>query len=68
MKTSQCTHPPLHHNGFVVTCRLWKASGRVAEWRRMSALDCLHDVTIYLNYALCFMLLSTLCVMNQFLF
>ena len=26
--------------------------------RRMGALDCLHDVTIYLYYALCFMLIE----------
>ena len=26
--------------------------------RRMDALDCLHDVTIYLYYALCFMLIE----------
>ena len=47
MKTIQCAHPPHHHNGFVATCRLWTASG-----------DCLHDVTIYLYYALCFMLIE----------
>ena len=28
MKTIRCAHPPHHHNGFVVTCRLWTASGR----------------------------------------
>ena len=50
MKTIQCAHPPHHHNGFVATCRLWTASG--------VALDCLHDVTIYLYYALCFMLIE----------
>ena len=49
MKTIQCTHPPHHHNGFVATCRLW------THW--MGALDCLHDGTMYLYYALCFMLL-----------
>ena len=26
--------------------------------RRMGTLDCLHDVTIYLYYALCFMLVE----------
>ena len=52
MKTIQCAHPPHHHNGFVATCRLWTASGGV------HALDCLHDVTIYLYYALCFMLIE----------
>ena len=29
MKTIQCAHPPHYHNGFVATCRLWTASGRV---------------------------------------
>ena len=29
MKTMQCAHPPHHHDGFVATCRLWKASGGV---------------------------------------
>ena len=29
MKTTQCAHPPHHHNGFVATCRLWTASGGV---------------------------------------
>ena len=30
MKTIQCAHHPPHlHNGFVVTCRLWTASGGV---------------------------------------
>ena len=29
MKTIQCTHPPHHQKGFVVTCRLCTASGRV---------------------------------------
>ena len=43
MKTIQCAHPPHHHNGFVATCRLWTASG---------------GVTIYLCYALCFMLIE----------
>ena len=32
MKTIQCAHPPHHHNGFVVTCRLWTASGGVHAW------------------------------------
>ena len=45
MKTIQCAHPPHHHNGFVATCRLCTASGGV-------------DVTIYLYYALCFMLIE----------
>ena len=30
MKTIQCPHPPHHPNGFVATCQLWTASGRVA--------------------------------------
>ena len=29
MRTIQCADPPRHHNGFVATCRLWTASGRV---------------------------------------
>ena len=29
MKTIQCAHHPHHHNGFVVTCQLWTASGRI---------------------------------------
>ena len=32
MKTIQCAHPPHHHNGFVATCRLWTASGGVADY------------------------------------
>ena len=27
IKTIQYAHPPHHHNGFLVTCRLWTASG-----------------------------------------
>ena len=57
MKTIQCAHPPHHDNGFVATCRLWTASGGV------------HALLVYICimfFALC--LLSTLCVMNQFLF
>ena len=45
MKTIQCTHPPHHHNAILVM-------------RRMGELDCLHDVTIYLYDALCFMLIE----------
>ena len=56
MKTIQCAHPPHHHNGFVATCRLWTYT--IVVMRRMGALDCLHDVTIYLYYALCFMLIE----------
>ena len=29
MKTIPSAHPPHHSDGFVVTCRLWTASGRV---------------------------------------
>ena len=69
MKTIQCAHPPHHHNGFVATCRLWTASGAVyalpacchkaiVVMRRMGALDCLYDVTIYLYYTLSFMLVE----------
>ena len=63
MKTTHCTHPPHHLNGFVATCSVWTTSGGVhallvlepIEWstsiqvmRRMGALDCLHDSTIYM--------------------
>ena len=90
MKTIQCAYPRHYHNGFVVTCRLWTASGGVhallvleptecskrvllllleptecscrhkaiVVMRRMGALDCLHDVTVYLYYAFCFMLIE----------
>ena len=62
MKTIQCAHPPHHHNGFVATCRLWMARAiAIVVMRRMDALDCLHDVTIYV---LCSLLCAcwTLCV------
>ena len=39
------TEPACRHKAIVVM-------------RRMGALDCLHDVTIYLYYALCFMLIE----------
>ena len=29
MKTVRCAHLHHHQNGFVATCRLWTASGRV---------------------------------------
>ena len=29
MKAIQYFYPPHHHNGFVATCWLWTASGRV---------------------------------------
>ena len=50
MKTIQCAHPPHHHNDFVVTCRLWTASDHkaIVVMRKMGALDCLYDVSIYL--------------------
>ena len=31
MKKIQCAHPPHDRNGFVVTCRLWTASGPLVE-------------------------------------
>ena len=46
MKTTQCAHPPHHHNGFVATCRLWTASGGV------HALLVLEPT--YMYYSLCF--------------
>ena len=69
MKLIQCAHPPHHHNGFVATCRLWKVSGQcplrpacrhkaIVVMKRMGELDCLHDVTRYLYYALCFMVVE----------
>ena len=54
MKIIQSAHPPHHRNGFVATCRLWTASGGV----HVLLLDCLHDVTVYLYYVLCFMLVE----------
>ena len=30
----------------------------IVVMRRMGALDCLHDLTLYLYYALCFMLVE----------
>ena len=56
MKTIQCTHPPHHHNGFVATCQLWTASGRV---HTLLVLDCLCS---FLLLAQC--LLSTLLVLT----
>ena len=73
MKTIQCAHLPHHHNGFVATFQLWTASGGVHALLvlepTMGALDCLHGVAIYM-YIMLFVLyfLSTLGVMNQFLF
>ena len=48
MKTIHCTHSPHHHNDFVTRYRLWMASGEViVVKRRMSALDCFRDFTMY---------------------
>ena len=41
MKTIQCAHPPPHHhNGFVATCRLWTASGRVHALLVLEPTEC----------------------------
>ena len=58
MKTIQCAHPPHHLNGFVATCRLLTASSRVHALLVLEPTECSTstDVTIYLYYALCFML------------
>ena len=39
MKTIQCAHPH-HHNGFVVTCRLWTASGSVHALLVLEPTEC----------------------------
>ena len=39
MKTIQCAHPH-HHNGFVVTCRLWTASGGVHALLVLEPTEC----------------------------
>ena len=51
MKTIQCAHPSHHNNGFVATCRPSIAGMSPQSHcgdEEMGALDCLHDVTIYL--------------------
>ena len=53
MKTIQRTHPPHHYNGFVVTCRLWTASGGVHELLKLEPTECstntrLMNVYIYI--------------------
>ena len=40
MKTVQCAHPHHHHNGFVTTCRLWTASGRVHALLVLEPTEC----------------------------
>ena len=40
MKTVQCTHPPHHDNGFVVTCLLWTASGGVQALLVLEPTEC----------------------------
>ena len=39
MKTIQCAHPH-HHNGFVATCQLWMARGRVHALLVLEPTDC----------------------------
>ena len=40
MKIIQCAHPPYHHNGFVVTCQLWTASGGVHALLVLEPKEC----------------------------
>ena len=40
MKTIQCAHPPHLHNSFVVTCRLWTASGGVQVLLVLEPTEC----------------------------
>ena len=40
MKTVQCAHPHHHHYGFVATCRLWTASGRVHALLVLEPIEC----------------------------
>ena len=40
MKTIQCTHPPHHHNGFVMIYRLWAASGGVHALLVLEPTEC----------------------------
>ena len=43
MKAILCAHPPHHQNGFVVTCRLWTASGGVIYINMV----CIYKYSIY---------------------
>ena len=54
MKTIQCAHPPHHHNGFVVTCRLWTASGRVHTLLVLEPTECSTSTRL----GACFMLVE----------
>ena len=40
MKTVQCAHPHHHQNGFVTTCWLWTASGRVHALLVLEPTEC----------------------------
>ena len=40
MKTIQSAHLSHHHNGFVATCRLWTASGRVHTLLVVEPTEC----------------------------
>ena len=40
MKRIHCGHPIHHHNGFVVTCRLWTASGGVYTLLVLEPTEC----------------------------
>ena len=52
MKTTQCVHPLHHHNGFLVTCRLWTPTRKL----------CIHFV--YKNFTRCIQLMCTKCMQN----
>ena len=45
MKKIQCAHPPNHHNGFVATCRLWTANGRVHVLLVLEPSECSTSTT-----------------------
>ena len=40
MKTIQCAHSPHRHNGLVVICRLWTASGGVGALLVLEPTEC----------------------------
>ena len=39
-KTTQCTYPPHHYNGFVATCLLWRASSGVHALLMLEPTEC----------------------------
>ena len=40
MTAIQCGHLPYHHNGFVVACQLWTASGGVHALLVLEPTEC----------------------------